>query len=284
MLKSPPAAHRGALLSHLGVVRVQGTDATRFLQGQLSNDLTKLAPGTAMLAGLHNPQGRAIAVLRLVLIAPDLVLAVVPAELVTPVVARLSKFVLRAKVKVSDGSAEWAVTAADAPEGAPTNSIAINAVEAQSVTTTDPSDIEAWRAGEIAAGMPQVYGATSEAFVAQMLNLDSVGGIAFDKGCYTGQEVIARAHYRGKVKRRMQRFRTAEAASLGVGDSGTLSDGRGFKVVDAVRLADGRTEFLAVAAMAAGADSEDAASTTPPGNAESAIAVESLPLPYPLPV
>ena len=72
----------------------------------------------------------------------------------------------------------------------------------------------------IAAGEPQVYAATSEAFVAQMLNLDLLNAIAFDKGCYTGQEVIARAHYRGRVKRRMQRFVTeAPAAPLQPGDS-----------------------------------------------------------------
>src|ERR1041384_6053825 len=86
-----------------------------------------------------------------------------------------------------------------------------------------------------------------------MLNLDVVGGIAFDKGCYTGQEVIAHAHYRGKVKRRMQRFRTMGPATFTAGGSGALPDGRTFKVVDAVHLPDGRCEFLAVAPLTAGA-------------------------------
>ena len=67
-------------------------------------------------------------------------------------------------------------------------------------------DRASWERADIAAGLPQVYTATSEAFVAQMLNLDLLGAIAFDKGCYTGQEVIARAHYRGRVKRRLQRW------------------------------------------------------------------------------
>src|SRR6185312_17370732 len=71
-----------------------------------------------------------------------------------------------------------------------------------------PARREVWRQLDIISGLPQVYGATSEEFVAQMLNLDLVGAIAFDKGCYTGQEVIARAHYRGRVKRRLQRFRS----------------------------------------------------------------------------
>jgi folate-binding protein YgfZ len=116
-----------------------------------------------------------------------------------------------------------------------------------------PVDPATWRRLEVAAGQPQVYAATSEEFVAQMLNLDSVGGIAFDKGCYTGQEVIARAHYRGRVKRRMQRFVSREPCQLSPGDAGQLADGRTFKVVLSAPLADGRCDFLAVTSMA-GAD------------------------------
>ena len=84
----------------------------------------------------------------------------------------------------------------------------------------------AWQRLAIAAGEAQVYAATSEEFVAQMLNLDLLGAIAFDKGCYTGQEVIARAHYRGRVKRRLQRFVSAGPATLGPGAAGTFTDGR----------------------------------------------------------
>ena len=84
-----------------------------------------------------------------------------------------------------------------------------------------------------------------------MLNLDVLGAIAFDKGCYTGQEVIARAHYRGRVKRRMQRFVTHAPRALQPGDAAELTDGRSFKVVEAAQHADGRCEFLAVGAMGA---------------------------------
>jgi len=124
-----------------------------------------------------------------------------------------------------------------------------------------------------------VYGATSEEFVAQMLNLDAVGAIAFDKGCYTGQEVIARAHYRGRVKRRMQRFVASVPQALKPGDAGTLTDGRGFKVVDAVQRPDGRCEFLAVAPLIED-ESAPAISATSSGER---LATETLPLPYPLP-
>src|SRR4029453_9123009 len=82
-----------------------------------------------------------------------------------------------------------------------------------------------WRALDIAAGLPQVYATTSEAFVAQMLNFDVLGSVAFTKGCYTGQEVIARAHYRGRVKRRMQRFLTTAVGLLAPGTAGRFSDG-----------------------------------------------------------
>jgi folate-binding protein YgfZ len=119
------------------------------------------------------------------------------------------------------------------------------------------ADRDVWRLLDIADGEAQIYAATSEEFVAQMLNLDALDAIAFDKGCYTGQEVIARAHYRGRVKRRLQRFVSRGAVGkLAVGESGQLVDGRSFKVVEAVRLGDGRCEFLAVAPLVAGAGVE----------------------------
>jgi folate-binding protein YgfZ len=123
-------------------------------------------------------------------------------------------------------------------------------------------DRQTWLRLDIAAGQPQVYAAASEEFVAQMLNLDVLNAIAFDKGCYTGQEVIARAHYRGRVKRRMQRFVSREACDLAPGVSGQLADGRAFKVVLATQLADGRCDFLAVAPLV-GAGHDEAAATVP---------------------
>jgi folate-binding protein YgfZ len=246
-------------LADPGVVRVQGADAVRFLQGQVSNDVALLAPGNSMLAGLHNPQGRVIALLRLVLAGADDVLAVLPRELAAPVVARLSKYVLRAKAKVTDASAD-------------------SETRALPVLATVSEELAAHSAAaRIAAGVPQVYAATSEQFVAQMLNLDAIGAISFTKGCYTGQEVIARAHYRGRVKRRMQRFRTSAAATLAIGDTGKLRDGRAFRVVEAANLADGRCEFLAVAPV--GRDDEQAEASAP----GSVLDAEALPLPYTLP-
>lgn len=302
------------VLADLGAVRVQGADRVRFLQGQLSNDVEPLGAGQGLLAGFHNPQGRTIALLRLLPVGPDEVIAVLPRELAAPVAQRLARYVLRAKVKVTDASAEWqffGITAeptgdagiaealAQLPSRVNATSVsemcsivcisesparwiaAVRLSSGQQPGTADTANTnrsrEQWRALDIAAGLPQVYGTTSEAFVAQMLNLDLIGAISFTKGCYTGQEVIARAHYRGRVKRRMQRFRTASPAQLAVGDSGTFQDGRAFRVVEAVRLEDGRCEFLAVAPFLAGEPDAEAASSA------TTLAVEPLPLPYDLP-
>ncbi|HET9330363.1 MAG TPA: hypothetical protein VFO23_07550, partial [Steroidobacteraceae bacterium] len=238
----------------------------------------------------------------LVPLGGDDLLALLPRELVAPVLARLGKYVLRAKVKLADDTAAWRITALlggdaggsppllplPAAPGELTRSGAqlvacVSAAPPRYLlvaphTSPGPADCAAgepaaWQRLAIAAGEAQVYAATSEEFVAQMLNLDLLGAIAFDKGCYTGQEVIARAHYRGRVKRRLQRFLSAGSTTLEPGALGTLADGRSFKVVDAVTRADGRCEFLAVAAVAGGEA----------GAGRAALVAEPLPLPYALP-
>jgi tRNA-modifying protein YgfZ len=289
MLKLAPYAHETIALPDLGVLRITGADAERFLQGQFSNDMKDLKSGHAMLAGYHNPQGRAIAILRLVRSAPEEVLAILPRELAAMVAGRLAKFILRAKVKIDDVSESLAVdglvgaaearTSLDDPgmvvpiAAEPARSLRIRASER---TTGALANRQRWRRFDIADGLPQVYSATCEDFVAQMLNLDALGAIAFEKGCYTGQEVIARAHYRGRVKRRMQRFLTHASLELVPGTAGRLADGRSFKVVDAVRGADGSCEFLAVAAITARDEAQALADTA-------LVEATPLPLPYPLP-
>lgn len=303
MLKPVESVPRQAHLADMGVVRAQGADAVKFLQGQVSNDVERLTADRSVLAGLHNPQGRAIALLRLVLAGPDDVLALLPRELAAPVAARLAKFVLRSKVKIAEVSAEWDVTGiSDGLAGVQVGAVRRDDKErlwicvgpsrwlvltrsGEPHITEAPATLDAkeWRALDIAAGIPQVYAATSEAFVAQMLNLDLIDGISFEKGCYTGQEVIARAHYRGKVKRRMQRFHSLERITLAPGATGALADGRSFKVVDAVELSDGRSEFLAVTTFGAASTDEAAegpATASEPGHS---IKAEQLALPYLLP-
>jgi len=289
-------ALEGIYLQDTGIVRVSGPDAVKFLQGQLSNDVASLSAQQSLLAGYHNPQGRTIAVLRLVQWNANEILIALPRELAATVAARLAKYVLRAKAKVADESASWRVVGlidAGPADGAdsttdlpitvgtqgrdedavfvrvgdqPPRWLAISpaagaAAAASPVLDYTPVDAATWQRLEVAAGQPQVYAATSEEFVAQMLNLDALGGIAFDKGCYTGQEVIARAHYRGRVKRRMQRFVSRGACQLSPGDAGRLPDGRTFKVVLSAPLADGRCDFLAVTSMPGASENPAPAAT-----------------------
>lgn len=299
-------------LDDLGMIRVQGADALSFLQGQLSNDVTRLAPEHALLAGYHNPQGRTIALVRLLWRGAEDVIAVLPRELASRVATRLAKFVLRAKVKVADQSPQWrafgvvgseTAAAACAAIGVPATTAHALVGESRwlivapadsplgAVANGDPQE---WHRRDIAAGQAQVFAATSEEFVAQMLNLDALAAISFEKGCYTGQEVVARAHYRGRVKRRLQRFVTRAPQALAPGDTGLLADGRPFKVVDAVQQNDGRCEFLAVVPLAPA--EQHAVAVTPLASAEQhaegadaasgelrRLDALPLPLPYPLP-
>jgi tRNA-modifying protein YgfZ len=281
----------------LGILRARGADAVSFLQGQLSNDTT-LAKGCWQLTGYHTPQGRAIALLRLTQLGPDDLLAVLPLELVPPVIARLQRYVLRAKVQLTDDSPQWAIRGyAGAPPPLAPGAIALPYGSSRQLAVIPqaagpaPGVVDGtrrdWIASDIADGLPQVYTATSEAFVAQMLNLDVTGGIALDKGCYTGQEIIARAHYRGHVKRRMHRFVSDLPCDLKPGQTGVLSDGRGFKLVEAVALPDGRCEFLAVANPAPGpevaATHSEEADLAAGAQTQTPLAARQLKLPYELP-
>ena len=288
------------------MLRIGGAEAARFLQGQVSNDLTRLGPQRTLLAGYHTPQGRTIALLRLVALAEDELLALLPRELVTIVKDRLARYVLRAKVTLTDVSAEWRISALApaehlasgtpaglAPQGLAAEPGQCTRLEAahylcigaaparwleiaadQTPSEPAPAARQEWRLLDVRAGLTQVYAPTSEHFVAQMLNLDALDAIAFDKGCYTGQEVIARAHYRGRVKRRAQRFRSREPLVLAPGASGVLSDGRAFEVLESAQLPDGRAEFLAVTALPDEAHAERAEAQR--------LEVEPLALPYAL--
>ena len=184
----------------------------------VSADMLKLAPGARTLAGLHNPQGRVIALLDVSRTSPEEFIATLPRELAGAVAARLKKYVLRAKVRVEEvpgGHGGWSA---------------------------------AQVLDQVRAGIPQVHTATSEAFVAQMLNIDLLGGISFEKGCYTGQEIIARAHFRGTVKRRMFRFR-ANCPAPAPGTRVVVDSAHAGDVVDAVATPEG-CELLAVISLA----------------------------------
>lgn len=203
----------------LGALRVSGADARSFLQGQLSADIDALAPARALLSTCNSVQGRVQAVLWL-MEQGDGVELILPASMIERTLARLRKYVLRSKVAIAAATAPFELPATHAYR--------------------EPD----WRLAGIRAGLPQVYPETHETFVAQMLNLDVLGGVSFEKGCYTGQEIIARTHFRGAIKRRMFRFGSASAPPA-PGTRILAGDQHAGDVVDAAAT-DAGSELLAV--------------------------------------
>jgi hypothetical protein len=271
----------------LGVLRFAGADAQSFLQGQVSNDTRRLAAGEPLRAAYSSPQGRVIAVLELLPHASG-ILALLPRELAAPTRERLRRFVLRAKLQIEDlsdslpvwgvhGAATLAAWDLPRPDAKPAylekGGVGIAGVggdpdrywivgeRGEAAGTPAAADVERdWRLADIRAGIPQVYAPTSEAFVAQMLNLDLVDGISFTKGCFTGQEIIARTQHLGRIKRRMFRLGLPPGAWR-IGQTLRLADGRSGRLTELAE-SDAGIEALAVLNLtAAGTDSDDAEAT-----------------------
>jgi folate-binding protein YgfZ len=288
-MSKPHAVDLSASSEALTVLAFRGIDAARFLQGQLSADIEKLVPGQSTLAGLHNPQGRVLALLALVRSAAEELLAVLPRELAAPVTQHLRKYVLRSKLKIETPGDSLRVLGVESALPGFTSIawgtrqlLLVGGERAAEFPASDAAALIRWQLADLREGLPQVYTATSEAFVAQMLNLDLLGAIAFDKGCYTGQEVIARAHYRGRVKRRLQRWRARSGTLPLPGDSVQAADGRALTVVRAVSDDRGEIELLAVGPFAgSGAGEATEAVQAPAG--EKLLVEGPLPLPYALP-
>ncbi|MGA0084613.1 MAG: folate-binding protein [Gammaproteobacteria bacterium] len=251
------------LLTDLSVVAFRGPDARTFLQGQLSQDVVTLAVGDARLASLNNPQGRCLVIAYLVAESESDILAVTSTTQATTLQATLRRYVLRSKVRIEDESAHYRALghwnrppSADSTEQLTwphtKDGRSISLQRADSGTDTDAAHLRAWQRADIAAGFPRLEPSTEGEFVAQMLNLDVLEAISFKKGCYTGQEVIARAHFRGRVKRRLQRFELEPAALESTacastpGQSVTLSDGRQAAVINALATDTGQIACLAV--------------------------------------
>lgn len=227
---STAPALRGALrLTDWGVIRAQGEDARKFLHGQLTQDVEHLQPGTARLAGYCSAKGRLLATFVIWSGSADEVLLACSADLLPTVLKRLSMFVMRAKCKLSDASAElplWGLVGplagVDLPTAAwqssapgqgvwlrlPDALASDGAVSARYLGAgVEPPalpalDAASWAALEVQSGVARVVAATAEQFVPQMVNLELVGGVSFQKGCYPGQEIVARSQYRGTLKRR----------------------------------------------------------------------------------
>lgn len=211
---------RIAKLEQYGLLQVAGADARAFLHAQLTNDVQNLAPGMARYAGWCSAKGRLLATF-LVVPCADGFLLQLSRDLVPVVAKRLSMYILRSKVKISDATGEWLQYGLwDVAPGGDLSvtqakdriEVAIDANRTLLITKTPQSvDTAAgdWPLAEVRAGRPLIVLATQDQFVPQMVNLELAGGVDFHKGCYPGQEIVARAQYRGAVKRRMVRLRGA---------------------------------------------------------------------------
>jgi tRNA-modifying protein YgfZ len=250
------------VLEEMAVLRLAGPDVIPFLQGQVSQDVAKLGLGNSLFCGLHNPQGRCMALLRLFGLDAQHVLIAVPAGLANDVRTQLNKYVLRSKLAITDASTQWqcyGITGPDAAAAASTRlHLALDsdgsrqfivAARGETLPEADRASTADWNLDNIEAGIPELAPATAGVFLAQMLNLDLLDGISFNKGCYTGQEIIARSHYLGQVKRRMQRFSTSRREALSPGERVTLADGRSAQIVIAALEGELGQQFLAVAPL-----------------------------------
>jgi tRNA-modifying protein YgfZ len=284
MTDEPTQAIRAVLLPGFGVLRIAGPDAVTFLQGQLTQDIALLADGRTLLAACCTPQGRVIALPRLR--QTDVAIyALLPSDLLSRVATHLRKFVLRAKVEILQaadlsvgaiitGEAAGAQAHRGFDEAATTQSpvalsgstevvsfqyaagrevIAAPAGAWRSISGLSPGHpsprtASDWLAADIAAGLTQVSAATSEQFIPQMLNVDLLGGVSFTKGCYTGQEIVARTHHLGRVKRRSMRFVLPPGAPPAPMSSLLLDGARAADVLMAAQLPD-RVELLAVTSL-----------------------------------
>ncbi|MCW8945341.1 MAG: folate-binding protein YgfZ [Sedimenticola sp.] len=274
-------------LSHLGLIRVSGEDAQSFLQGQFTNDTRDVTENHSQLSAYCSPKGRMLANFRLFMHQSDYILQM-PLSTHSKVLKRLPMFVLMTKAQVTDATDELTTMGiagacaesllqnhfASIPDqpgaavqqaemtlirlpgtlarfqitGSPDAIIALWKQLAEKAT---PANSDYWSLLDIRAGIPTIYEETEDAFVPQMTNMQAVDGVSFTKGCYTGQEVVARMKYLGKLKRRMYLASVNTDTPPRPGDElfapGSASGQGAGRIVDARPSPSGGYELLAVA-------------------------------------
>lgn len=300
----------------LGVILVSGADASDFLQNQLSNDIALIDQNSYQLSSYSTPKGRMLGVFRVVQVSNGYLLLTVKSQ-VASLLPQLFKYIVGAQVNLADASEYFAriaiqtaneellrdsrlprevhsVVQTDSmvslglePLGGQQRFLilCLDADEAIETWKRFAASLEtaacgAWRLSEIRAGIPAIYPQTAEKFVLQMTNLGALGGVSFDKGCYPGQEIVARTQYLGKQKRRMylaelDTDRLPHPGDDLVAAGKTEVDGSG-KVVDAAFDADGLCHCLYVAQISR-ADAGELHLLQQP-----ATRIENVDLPYPL--
>lgn len=221
-------------LSQFGILKVSGDEAQSFLQNLCSNDIKAVTPQQAQLSSLNTAKGRVLATFLIWQSGADYYLHL-PADLIAPIQKKLTMYVLRAKVKIEDASAQLVCLGIAGKEAASLLQTHVGELPQATLAVTQHANASILRVGNerfqivtapehapmlwqqlgartvgspcwdwlnIRAGVPVVLPATQEQFVLQMLNLDILGGVSFKKGCYPGQEIVARMHYLGKLKQR----------------------------------------------------------------------------------
>lgn len=236
------------------LIRVAGSDAGEFLQGQLTQDMERLAQTGSLPAAWCNPKGRVISLLR-ILMTDDGYGLVLPASAAAAVCERLTIYRLRADVSLDVADTDWTclvlntggdldqlekldlrpeqkINACRIGHGLIAINIGIEEqcvelmgfgadLEKAGIQATSPASADFLRGAKIRAGIPEILGSQAEKYTPHMLNLDLLGAVSFDKGCYTGQEVVARTRFLGSSKRRLMRYRTDGTVT----DGDKLSDG-----------------------------------------------------------
>ena len=269
MNHSGTTAASPALLPDWGALRVSGEDAAAFLQGQATTDVLALKPGQIGCGAFCSPKGRVIANFRIGRQEQGFVLFV-SADLIEPLSRRLQMFVLRSRVKLENLAGQAAVAGAfetsNALEhpGEWTESWALKDDSGRRIGLlpldgcTHPKNQHpltgAWELADIASGFARITSTTREEFLPQMLNLDWLGGIGLEKGCYTGQEIVARTHYLGQLKRRLFRFSLAGETAPASGTPLTTATGDNpvaGQVVNARADGNGHIHGLAVVTLEA---------------------------------
>lgn len=276
-------------LSTISIIRVSGADAQTFLQSQLTNDVRAVDAAHTQLSAYCTAKGRMLAIFRIVQQGGDYLL-LMPSSLCDDIVRRLRMYVLRAKVTLASEDDAWQRFAIAGPEAerriqdtfsrapdidgciihdqaivlrvpgapprfqilAPTKTAQVIWRSLQAGAT--PVSGGVWRWLDVHAGIPTIFPQTSEAFVPQMMNLELIAGVNFQKGCYPGQEIVARMHYLGRLKQRMYRLHTDTASAVQPGDAvfASNTDGQSVgTVVDAQPAPDAGYDLLAVVQIAA---------------------------------
>ena len=230
-------------LSHEGILAVRGPDASKFLQGQITCNLNYLSDSQCSLGARCTPKGRMQSSFRILSVNDGYLLAMA-SELLAAQLSDLQKYAVFSKSKLTDESAEWlrlGLSGGDEalrglglelPESADSvvrhnELLALRltdgraelwipagqaeAVSIQLATLMPEAPLNDWLLAQVRAGIGQVMGSTRELFIPQMINLQALGGVSFKKGCYTGQEIVARMQYLGKLKRRLYRLTTPDA-------------------------------------------------------------------------